>query len=137
MTDPLREICKRDRRYAIEAYQFLFDALEQAVKLTGRDQAEGASRHVSGQELLEGMRVHALRLFGPLAAAVWRSWGVNETLDWGRIVFRLIDAELLNRQEEDTIDDFRNGFDLDEAFVHSYRPELPDELRVTPVEDEM
>lgn len=136
MTDPLREIWKRDRRYAIDAYKFLLDALEQAVHLTGRDRSDVASRHVSGQELLEGLRVHALHLFGPLAAAVWRSWGVHETLDWGKIVFRLIDAQILNRQDEDTIDDFRDGFDLDEAFVRSYRPELPDEIGVSPVEDE-
>lgn len=136
MTDPLREIWKRDRRYALEAYQFLFDALDQAVRLTGREQEDGAGRHVTGQELLEGMRVHASNLFGPLAAAVWRAWGVNETLDWGRIVFRLVDAKLLNRQDEDTIDDFRDGFDLDEAFVHHYRPTLPTEIGVNPVGDE-
>ena len=136
MRDPLREVWKRDRRYSLEAYRFLFDSLEHAVRLTGRDGQEGVGRHVTGQELLEGMRVHALSQFGPLAAAVWRSWGVNETLDWGRIVFRLIDAQLINRQEEDTIDDFRDGFDLDEAFVNRYRPVLPEEIRVTPVEDE-
>ena len=136
MTDPLREIWKRDPRYSLEAYQFLFDALDQAVKLTGRDKEEGAGRHVTGQELLDGMRVHASNLFGPLAAAVWRSWGVETTLDWGRIVFRLVDAKLLNRQEDDRIEDFRDGFDFDEAFVRTYRPTLPTEIRVSPVEDD-
>jgi len=136
VTDPLREIWKRDSRYSLEAYQFLFDALDQAVRLTGREQEEGSGRHVTGQELLEGMRVHASNLFGPLAAAVWRSWGVRETLDWGRIVFKLVDAKLLNRQEHDSIEDFRNGFDFEEAFVDHYRPSLPAEIRVSPVEDE-
>ncbi len=73
------------------------------------------------------MRAHALELFGPLAAHVWRSWGVNETLDWGRIVFLLVDAGLLNRQESDSVDDFKDGFDLEEAFVRHYRPRVPDD----------
>jgi uncharacterized repeat protein (TIGR04138 family) len=71
------------------------------------------------------MRQYALQLFGPLAAQVWRSWGVHQTIDWGRIVFLLVDAKLLNRQESDRVDDFRDGFDFDEAFVHGYRPTLP------------
>lgn len=136
MTDPVREVWKEDRRYALEAYQFLFDALDQAARLAGRGEAQGAARHVTGQELLDGMRVHALRLFGPLAAPVWRAWGVRSTLDWGRIVFRLVDAQLLNRQETDTIDDFRDGFDFDEAFVDSYEPQLSPEMGALPTPDE-
>lgn len=126
--DPLRQVWKRDGRYAFEAYQFLFESLDQAVKVAGLDQDTSKPRHVSGQELLEGMRIVALRLFGPLAAQVWRTWGVKSTLDWGRIVFSLVEAELLNRQETDSIDDFAGGYDLDEAFVNGYEPELPVEI---------
>ena len=76
------------------------------------------------------MREHAREAFGPLAPQVWRSWGVHETIDWGHIVFLLVDAGLLNRQESDTLDDFRDGFDYEEAFVKDYKPRLPstDEL---------
>ncbi len=126
MTDPLRELARGSGRYAPEAFQFVFESLEHAVRLARREQAEGAERHVSGQELLAGMRENATRLFGPLAAQVWRSWGVHESLDWGRIVFLLVDAGLLNRQEHDTLEDFRAGFDFDQAFVRDYRPALPD-----------
>ena len=80
---------------------------------------------MTGQEVLEGMRQYALQIFGPLAAQVWRSWGVHDSLDWGRIVFLLVDANLLNRQDSDTIDDFRQGFDFDAIFVDGYRTELP------------
>ncbi|MCP3916399.1 MAG: hypothetical protein GY711_12650 [bacterium] len=134
--DPVRSIWKKDGRYKLEAYQFLFDSLDQAVRLAGRDKAEGNERHVTGQELLAGMREHALNLFGPLAAQVWRSWGVHETLDWGKIVFLLVEAKLLNRQEEDTIEDFRDGFDFDTAFVDGYRPVLPPELGARPQPDD-
>jgi uncharacterized repeat protein (TIGR04138 family) len=73
------------------------------------------------------MRSYAKATFGPLAAQVWRSWGVHDTVDWGRIVFLLVDNEMLNRQESDTIEDFADGYDFEEAFVEGYRPELPDD----------
>jgi uncharacterized repeat protein (TIGR04138 family) len=116
----------KDGRYSPEAFRFLFEALPHAVRLAGKEKAEGTERHVTGQEVLAGMRAHAGQIFGPLAAAVWRSWGVRETLDWGRIVFLLVDNGLLNRQESDTIDDFRAGFDFDEVFVRQYEVNLPD-----------
>ncbi len=128
MKDPLRNLALRDGRYAPEAFQFLYESLEHAVKLAGREEAEGSDRHVSGQELLAGMREKALELFGPLAGSVWTRWGVRETIDWGRIVFLLVEAKLLNRQESDSIEDFRDGFEFEEAFVKSYRPKLPAEL---------
>ena len=135
MNDPLREVVESDGRYAREAYQFLFDSLETAVQLAGRQAAEGAGKHVTGQELLVGMREHALHLFGPLGAHVWRSWGVHSTMDWGRIVFILVESKLLNRQDSDTIEDFRDGFDLDEAFA-AYSPQLPSELGTHPTDEE-
>lgn len=125
MSDPLRKLALKDGRYAPEAFAFLYESLDHAVRLAGRESAEGTERHVSGQELLSGMRVHALETFGPLAGHVWRAWGVHETLDWGRIVFLLVEEGLLNRQDTDSIDDFRDGFDFDAAFARGYRAELP------------
>jgi uncharacterized repeat protein (TIGR04138 family) len=60
---------------------------------------------------------------------------VRETIDWGRIVFLLVDAGLLNRQEEDRIDDFKDGFDYDDAFVKKYRPKLPPEILARPADE--
>jgi uncharacterized repeat protein (TIGR04138 family) len=133
--DP-RKLAGEDGRYSPEAFEFLFAGLDQAVKLAGRDAAQGASRHVSGQELLEGMKHYARELFGPLAAYVWRSWGIRNTRDWGNIVFLLVEAELLNRQEGDTIQDFEGTLDFDEFFATSYQPELPEELGAQPTEDD-
>jgi len=80
------------------------------------------------------MRHYALQIFGPLAAQVWRSWGVKATLDWGHIVFLLVEEGLLNRQDSDTIDDFRDGFSFDEVFVKGYRPALPEDSGDLPSE---
>ena len=132
MSDPLRKLALKDGRYAPEAFTFLYESLDHAVKLAGREQAEGADRHVSGQELLAGMRAYASELFGPLAGEVWRRWGVKETLDWGRIVFLLVDAGLLNRQAEDKIEDFKDGFEFDDVFVKKYKPKLPPEMLAPP-----
>jgi uncharacterized repeat protein (TIGR04138 family) len=96
------------------------------VQLAGKDTAEGTERHVTGQQVLEGLRVRAGALFGPLAAPVWRSWGIRRTLDWGHVVFLLVEAGLLNRQESDRVDDFQAGFDFDEVFVRGYRIPLSD-----------
>ncbi|MBK7643995.1 MAG: hypothetical protein IPJ19_13255 [Planctomycetes bacterium] len=128
MNDPLRKLALRDKRYAPEAFAFLFESLEHAVRLAGREANEGTDRHVTGQELLAGLREHASELFGPLAAEVWRRWGVRESIDWGQIVFLLVEAGMLNRQENDTIEDFRSDLDFDRAFVTGYRPQLPPEL---------
>ena len=128
MNDPLRHVALRDGRYSPEAFRFLFESLDTALRIAGKEQAEGGDRHVTGQEVLAGMRENASTCFGPLAAHVWRSWGVKETLDWGRIVFLLVDEGLLKRQDEDRIDDFADGFDFDEAFVEQYRATLPEDL---------
>lgn len=125
--DPVRSLAIKDGRYSPEAFRFLFEALHHAIRLAGKEDSEGTERHVTGQEVLAGMRHYARELFGPLAAQVWRSWGIHETLDWGRIVFLLVEAGMLNRQDTDTLDDFRDGFDFDEAFVQDYRPTLPDD----------
>ncbi len=131
--DPLRKVLMKDSRYRPEAYQFLYEALEKTVQRVGKtEEDEDKSKHISGQELLDGMRVHATQLFGPLAAQVWRTWGVKDTIDWGRIVFNLVEGELLRRQETDTVEDFRDGYDFDEVFVRGYVPALPDELGAVP-----
>ena len=57
---------------------------------------------------------------------------MRETADWGRIVFNLVDHEMLRRQDTDSIEDFDDGYDFDEAFVASYTPALPVELDAAP-----
>ena len=96
--------------YKLEAYTFVLAALHDTVsKLT-------KPRHVAGKELLEGIRQYALRQFGPMALTVIRYWGVRETLDFGKIVFRLVESKLLSKQPQDQLEDFMNGYDFEEAF---------------------
>ena len=111
-----------DGHYSPEAFRFMFEALEHALVASGKEKAKGPERHISGQQLLKGMREYARQLFGPLAAQTWRAWGIHRSLDWGKIVFMLVEAGMLNRQDSDSLDDFDEDFDYEEYFVKSYRP---------------
>jgi uncharacterized repeat protein (TIGR04138 family) len=130
--DQLRQLALSDGRYSPEAFAFLFASLEHAVRLAGKDAAQGAERHVTGQELLAGLRENAIETFGPLAAHVWRAWGIKSARDWGTIVFLLVDASMLKRKDSDKPEDFDQGFDFDEVFVERYRPPLPRALEARP-----
>jgi uncharacterized repeat protein (TIGR04138 family) len=123
----LAEVVQRDPRYAYEAYEFVFDALNHAQKLLGRQkrgEAEGdpgPEHHVTGSELLEGIRDLALREFGLMARTVFHMWGIDRTDDFGEIVFNLVESKLMSKTDEDSRNDFRNVYDLDEALVEGYQ----------------
>jgi uncharacterized repeat protein (TIGR04138 family) len=112
--NPLRPIVEKDPRYKAEAYAFVHDALGYTWQRLDQ------RRHITGRELLEGIRHLALERYGRMAKAVFNSWGVRTTDDFGAIVFNLVDAGLLSKTEEDHIEDFHDVYDFDEAFVGSY-----------------
>jgi uncharacterized repeat protein (TIGR04138 family) len=111
----VEEICARDKRYKPESYGFLMQALHFTQ---GKLKKE---RHVSGKELLEGLRKFAIEQYGALAKRVLNHWGINETLDFGNIVFNLIEKKMLSKTDEDSLDDFRDVYDFKEAFDNSLR----------------
>lgn len=106
----LREMVRRDPRYKPEAYRFMFEALEFTLRRLGQ------RRHISGRELLDGARDCAREQFGGLAKTVLNHWGVARTEDFGEIVFNLVDAGMMGRTENDSREDFRDGYAFDEAF---------------------
>ena len=123
MDDTIRRLATKCG-YSPEAFRFLFESLEHALISSGKAELEGTERHITGQELLVGMREYARRIFGPLASQTWKSWGIKGNLDWGKIVFGLVDAGMLNRQESDTLADFDQPFDHERYFVDEYVPDL-------------
>ena len=118
--EAVARICARDHRYAPEAFLFLHDGLMLTLKRL--QEKEKKSRQISGAELAEGLRTHALAQFGPLAMTVLGRWGVRTTRDFGEIVFALLDAGLLGKTEEDRIEDFDDLYDFDAAFRAPFRP---------------
>jgi uncharacterized repeat protein (TIGR04138 family) len=112
--DTIDAIVDRDPRYRPEAYSFVMLALGFTVA-----QLE-APRHVTGQELSEGIRRYAIEQFGPMARTVFEHWGVRETQDFGHIVFNLIGAGLLGRTDTDRLEDFAGVYDFETVFVRDY-----------------
>lgn len=121
------EICARDPRYAPESYFYIREALDFTVKML-RKPAEGTERHVTGQELTEGIRQYTLQEFGPMTLTVMRAWGLQRTEDFGEIVFNLVESGKLGKTDKDTRADFANGYDFYEAFGKPFEV-LPEPAR--------
>jgi uncharacterized repeat protein (TIGR04138 family) len=117
-------IRKEDERFDRQAYFFVRDGLEYAVKeLKKRDSARArVSRHVTGRELSEGLRDYALEQYGPLAITVLQNWGIRETIHFGDIVYNLIEYGVFSKTESDRREDFADVFTFDEAFVARFLP---------------
>jgi len=120
--EALDSIVTSDPRYQREAYIFLRDALDYTTKQ--QKKVKGTTvRHVSGPELLQGIRQYALKEFGPMVMTVFENWGIRATEDIGHMVFNLIGAGIFGKTDEDSINDFKNVYDFQEAFVKPYAPE--------------
>lgn len=134
----LEQMGQRDPRYARDAYLFVREALDftqkKALKAqrdarTGREekQKENLSplpvRHVTGQELLDGIREYALEQFGPMVPTLFEEWGIRSCADFGEIVFNMVEIGLLAKTEKDSREDFKSGYDFDEAFRKPFLPE--------------
>jgi len=114
----IQKIVDKDPRYKIEAYIFVMSALDFTIsKLKEK-------RHVTGQELLEGIREYGMMQFGPMTRTVFEYWGVKSTEDFGEIVFNMVDCGLMGKTEKDSKDDFKNGYSFVEAFDKGYRYEV-------------
>jgi uncharacterized repeat protein (TIGR04138 family) len=126
----LAKIVRRDPRYAYEAYEFIYAALHYTQKMLNRVPRDGtpldpdSQYHVTGRELLKGVRELALREFGLMARTVFRMWGINRTDDFGEIVFNLVEEDLMSKTENDTRADFHAVYDLDQALVQGFRIQL-------------
>lgn len=114
-------VLKDDARYGKGAYYFVRKALDYTVNDLKGDE-ERTSNHVSGQELLEGIRKYALDQYGPLALTVLANWNVKQCSDFGNIVFNLVDFGVLGKTEQDQREDFLNGYDFNEVFLQPFRP---------------
>ena len=114
-------IHKDDPRFDRKAYEFVRLGLDHTVKEAdpqeGRRPASRSSRHVTGGELLHGLRVYALDQFGPMAKTILESWGVRRCRDFGDIVFNLIEYKVLSKTDSDRLEDFDGLYDFEEAFV--------------------
>jgi uncharacterized repeat protein (TIGR04138 family) len=114
----LEKILKDDPRYPRDAYEFVSETLGYTARIMRK------KGHVTGQELCEGARRMAVERFGFLARTVLESWNIRKTDDIGNLVYIMIGADLLKKTEADSIADFHEVFDFEEAFDKSFKIEL-------------
>ena len=122
----------RDARYAREAYTFVREALDFTQKLIVKED-RSQIRHVSGQELLDGIRQFALQQFGPMTVTVLAEWGIRNCKDFGEIVFNMVETRLLAKTDRDRRDDFQNGYDFTDAFRKPFWPAQKSNPETKPV----
>ena len=119
--EALEAIVAKDPRYQRDAYLFLREALDYTQQLVGKEDG-GKVRHVTGQELLEGIRQLGLEQFGPMTLTVFEEWGVRTCRDFGEIVFNMVEIGLLAKTEKDSRADFQSGYEFEDAFRKPFLP---------------
>ena len=135
---PITKLLREDRRYRLEAYAFVFEALSYAQNVLemgkqspsepplGRPEEDEPAPHVSGQELCEAVRQFAIEQFGLMAKTVLNSWGVRSTADIGEIVFNLIRIGQMRKTPDDQREDFNDVFDFETGLRQSFKITLPE-----------
>jgi len=113
----IHKVIKKNKHYKFEAYSFMMSALNHTMSKLPKP------RHVSGVELLGGIRGYALDQYGPLARTVLNYWGIYTTEDFGKIVFALVEVGILRKQPEDKIEDFIGVYQFEDAFDKGYKIE--------------
>lgn len=114
----IADVLQRAGGYSPDCYSFIRDGLAHTVEMVHGDESasDEESRHVSGTQLCLGLRDYGVQQYGLLARDVLNRWGIHETMDFGKIVFAMVEAGLMRKTDEDTLDDFRGVYAFDEAF---------------------
>ena len=120
-TDVVNSIREQDDRFAKGAYYFVRQALDHTLKHIKEEQS-GNSHHVSGKEFLEGIKEYALDQYGPMTKTLLDAWNIKRCRDFGDIVFHLVDAGVLGKTENDSPEDFAEGYNFTEAFESPFLP---------------
>ncbi len=116
---------RQDGRYPLEAFEFLHHGLARATQQKHGEHSPGTPQHVTGQELSVALRTLAIERYGQLAPEVLRRWNIRATRGFGEMVYLMIDAGLMGRQDSDDITDFDHVYDFRAAFS-SYTITLED-----------
>ena len=120
-TEIVNNIYIKDPRYSPDSYFFIKEALDFTLKIMKKSN-EGPERHITGQELLEGIRKYTIQEFGPIALTVLNTWGIKKTEDFGEIVFNLVATGKLGKTDKDKKEDFADCYDFYDAFVKPFLP---------------
>ena len=132
---PIVQLLQDDRRYKLDAYQFVRDGLAFAQEVlhlgerkptSEESSGEGpqVEQHLTGQQLCEAIRQYAISQYGLLAKTVLNSWGLRTTSDFGEVVYNLIRVGLMKKSKSDRREDFDDCYEFDRAFVDGFKSYL-------------
>ncbi len=114
--ESMEKVIRDDGRYPPEAYAFLHEGLSAAVQREfGQDRDVEGESHVTGQQICHALRELAVERWGMLARAVLRRWNIRSTIDFGNMVYLLIRHKFMKKTPTDSIEDFRDVYDFDDA----------------------
>lgn len=102
--------------YSVHAFNFVLDGF--SYKRIRDD----TNTHIDADLLCWRLHDLALRRFGRDARTNLENWGIRRTIDFGHIVYALIDAGLAVRTEEDKLEEFESVFDFDDQFTELKDP---------------
>ncbi len=133
---PIAQLARKDGRYHVDAYTFVFDALHHAhtdlemgvpsEEATEFDEGAESHRHLTGQQLCHAIRHLALQQYGFMAKCVLNRWGIHRTSDFGNIVYNLIEIEQMRKTDTDRREDFDDVFDFDRDLVEGFEITRPE-----------
>ena len=139
------KLLQQDKRFKPEAYSFVYEVLdyahnrlhlgeccpsepvnvapefesdEQDAEPPG--EADGESKHITGQVLADAARQYALEMYGFMAKAVLEGFGIKCTGDIGEIVYNMIKIGRMRKTPNDSRADFDNVYDFATAFDHNF-----------------
>jgi hypothetical protein len=94
------DIIRGDGRYPVQAYVFLLnEGWPRALRHADGDQAPPSPAPASGK------------------APRHVSWNIHKTVDFGNMVYLLIQHDVMHKTEEDSLEDFRDVYSFAEAFA--------------------
>jgi uncharacterized repeat protein (TIGR04138 family) len=122
--EAVEAVVAKHARFERDSYFFLKEALDFTLNQLKKGRSVG-SGHVSGQQLLEGIRQYALKQFGPMVPTVLGYWNIHQCEDFGAMVYHLIDAGVFGKSDRDSLEDFKGGYSFHDAFVSPFLPTTP------------
>lgn len=121
-THDLAAVARRTR-YPLSAFLFVQRALDFTVRRAHGEIDESIpdhlqpNRHVDARQLCYGVRDLAIQEYGLLARVVLRRWNIHRSEDLGRIVFAMVEGGLMRKTAEDSIEDFDNVLNFNDALA--------------------
>ena len=123
MKNNIEQIAGEDGRYDANAIKFVYEGLSHTVRKVAEklENEQDRPRHITGPDLAEGLKDLALERWGRLARAVLEHWGVKTTRDFGEIIFLMVNSGWMQKQPQDSIEDFDKVYDFNQAFQRDFK----------------